>query len=125
MISPRYRSLYLPSLFFFWVQACSPEIQKIDREEDAYQKITFDLTGIDEQGLIGPSDGKVLIAYIFRIPNERSKRKELVSIDPSLRVFKRNGEDHYTCIGEGGNPALLIRLARLPYVKKIDRFYGE
>jgi hypothetical protein len=110
---------------FCLVVSCSPTTQPLDAPEAARQKITFDLTIIDEQGLTGPIDGKVLIAYIFRIPFDNFKRKEVASIDPSIRFFKKPGEGEYTCIGEGANPAALIRLGQLPYIRRIDRFYGE
>jgi hypothetical protein len=91
----------------------------------ALEKIQFDIKRIDENGLVGPPDGKVLIAYQFRIPLDRAKRREVSKIDPSIRFFSKPGEDEYMCIGEGATQAVLLRLAGLPYIKRIDPFYGE
>lgn len=102
--------------------SCAPA-SILDSPEIADQKITFDLTEIDENGLMGPPDGRVLIAYIFYIPVLESNQKEVASIDPSVRFFRR--EDYYQCIGSGGSPKVIRKLARLPYIKKINRFYGE
>lgn len=108
----------------FWISACAPATV-LDTPDVAKQKINFDLSGIDEQGLMGPADGRVAIAYIFYIPLEESKQKEVKEIDSSVRFFERKNENRYQCIGESGGPSKIIRLAQLPYIKKINRFYGE
>lgn len=91
----------------------------------ALKKISFDTSKIDENGLIGPPDGQVLIAYAFRISIDRGRQKEINRIDPSVRFYKRPGDDTYMCIGEGATEDVLIKLASLPYIVRIDRFYGE
>jgi hypothetical protein len=109
-----------------FVFCCTPASKTAGPSAElALQKIKFDIKRIDENGLVGPPDGKVLIAYTFRIPLERSKRKEIGKIDPSIRFFSKPGSDQYTCIGEGATQAVLLRLAGLPYIERIDPFYAE
>jgi len=107
--------------------SCTPTSRTLTdaAREAALQKINFDTNKIDENGLIGPSDGKVLVAYKFRIPAENTKRREVKKIDPSVRFFKKPNDDLYSCIGEGATQNVLIKLASLPYIIKIDPFYGE
>ena len=117
-------SLMRSVLVLFIISGCA-SATVLDSPEIAKQKINFDLAEIDEEGLMGPPDGRVAISYIFYIPLEDSKRKEVAAIDPSVRFFKREKENNYQCIGGGGNPGTIVKLARLPYIKKINRFYGE
>lgn len=113
-------------IYFFLLFSCAPEVTPhLLSDGDALQKINFNTHDIDENGLIGPPDGKVLIAYIFRIPLDKKSRKEVSAIDPSVNFFKKPSADYYQCIGEGGKQRVLIQLASLSYIKRIDRFYGE
>lgn len=89
-------------------------------EEEALKKIQFELEEIDENGLIGPADGKRSVAYEFCIPFNKAQRMEVLRIDKSVRFF--NGpsgkvgcdKDQYLCLGEGANRKVLIKLASLP-----------
>lgn len=114
--------------------ACSPAAsvqQDKALQEQALKKITFDLDEIDENGLIGPPDGKRAVAYEFCIPIDKRKRKEVLSIDPSIRFFDgpsgRVGCDtgQYLCLGDGATRDVLLKLASLEYIEKIVPFYGE
>jgi hypothetical protein len=117
------RAMLVCTAFVF---CCSPaSVAPSQSEELALEKIKFDIKRIDENGLVGPPDGKVLIAYTFRIPLERAKRREIKKIDPSIRFFTKPGSDQYMCIGEGATQAVLLRLAGLPYINRIDPFYAE
>jgi hypothetical protein len=106
---------------------CAPPSKALTDTERgvALGKIKFDTKKIDENGLIGSPDNQVLIAYKFQIPVERKKQKEIKKIDPSIHFFKRPGADAYLCIGEGATEKVLIKLASLPYIFRIERFYGE
>lgn len=125
-MAPYKRTLCL--LVSFFLLSCSTPLTKglTDTERAlALKKISFDTSKIDENGLIGPPDGQVLIAYAFRISIDRGRQKEINRIDPSVRFYKRPGDDTYMCIGEGATEDVLIKLASLPYIVRIDRFYGE
>jgi hypothetical protein len=94
-------------------------------------KITFDLSQIDETGMIGPADGKRSVAYEFCVPDDAAKLNEVKAVDPSLRCTLGSpgrigcGKDQYLCIGEGGTRETLLHLAGLDYIARIDPFYGE
>jgi hypothetical protein len=111
--------------------ATREERQQRRWSDGASEKITFDIEAIDEHGLLGEADGKRSVAYEFCIPRDSGKRTEVSRIDPSVNFFAgpsgRVGCDttQYLCIGEGATRAVLLRLARLDYVKKIGPFYGE
>lgn len=100
------------------------------RDAQAMQKINFDLSAIDENGLIGPADGKRTVAYEFCIPRDAVKKAEVLEIDPSLKFYTSPGrirctKEEYLVIGEGGTKDTLLALASLDYVARIDPFYGE
>ena len=102
----------------------------LQSRQQALEKISFDISEIDENGLIGPADGKRSVSYEFCIPIDRKKRREVAAIDPSVRFFDgpkgRIGcHDQYLCLGGGGTQEVLLRLAGLEYIKKIAPFYGE
>jgi len=125
-MTPYLKTRYL-LVCFFLLYCCTPVPNGLTDTERALalKKINFDTTEIDENGLIGPPGGQVLIAYEFRIPVERRKQKEIKRIDPSIRFHKRPGDDTYFCIGEGATENVLLKLASLPYIIRIDRFFGE
>jgi hypothetical protein len=99
--------------------------------ESHFKKINFNLNDIDENGMIGPLDGKREMAYEFCIPNNKAKRKQVSSIDKSVQFYigpsGRIGceDNQYLCIGSGGKRETILKLASLDYIKKIDPFYGE
>ena len=71
------------------------------------------------------------VAYEFCIPQDDAKRAEVRAIDASIQ-FYRGGRgrigctrDQILCIGEKGTRAVLLKLASLDYVARIDPFYGE
>lgn len=109
----------------------SPHVSKQTSRGEALKKITFDLNEIDKDGLIGPADGKHSVAYEFCIPVEALKKMEVLSIDSSVRFFEGSkgrigcSPGQYLCIGEGGTRDVIIRLASLTYIERIDPFYGE
>lgn len=101
--------------------------------DPALARITFDLSGIDEDGLYGPPDGKRSRAYEFCIPADSAAADEVRSIDSTVELSRSPGrigcgEDQLLAIGNTGQPGwmdVLIRLASLPYVSRIEPFYGE
>ena len=101
-------------------------------EENA--KISFDLTAIDDAGLMGPSGGQVAVAYEFCIPATPGSLAEVQAIDPTVEV-QPGAPGRIGCapgevlgIGSTHQPnwrAVLGNLAALDYVTRIDRFFAE
>lgn len=91
-------------------------------------KITFDLSGISADGLMGSLDSLRAIDYEFCIPANEQLLEEILAIDPNIQFYShsrgRIGCDHkqYHCIGNTHNPRwkrILQSIATLDYVKKI------
>lgn len=95
------------------------------------EKIEFSLANIDNNGLIGPENGKRSQAYEFCIPPE--KKSEVLAIDPSLQFSNSPGrikcsQPELLCLGETHQSnwrPILFNLARLDYVTKIVPYGGE
>ncbi len=106
---------------------------KVQPTPDQLQKIRFNLSELDEDGLLGPEGGKVAVDYEFCIPRREEYRKEVESIDPSLRIQESSGrigcgKEEYLCLGnthQEGFKEVLYRLAQLEYVKRIERAFFE
>ncbi len=97
-------------------------------------KISFDINAIDNDGLVGPPDGKVSLNYEFCIPADNKYINEIRQIDPSVKFHKKSkgrvgcSKMEWLCIGntEQEYPRLKIhRLSELPYIKRIQRTYFE
>ncbi len=105
-------------------QEPSPEI---------WQKIELDVAQIDENGLRGPADGKVYVAFEFCIPNTDECKAAVRAIDPRIHLMPGSrgrigaGEGECLCIGETGPNwrDVLRRLAELPYVRRIIECHFE
>src|SRR5687768_11850928 len=94
--------------------ACSSSSPTSLSRQQVQKKISFDISEIDEHGLIGPPDGKRSVAYEFCIPRDQEKRKEVAAIDSTVHFFTgptgRIGchTNQYLCIGEGGTQEVLL-----------------
>lgn len=102
--------------------------------EDALQKIGFDLDQLDEWGLYGPEDGKRSLSYEFCAPNDRQTLETLQAIDPTLMIYLQSPGRvgceamEVLAIGETHQPNyrdVLINLASLDTVERIEQFWGE
>jgi hypothetical protein len=100
----------------------------------AAPKITFDLTALDDEGLVGPPDGLVAVAYEFCIPATPAHAAEVQRLDPTAQVQAGArgrigcGPGQWLVVGsthQAGWRAVLERLAALDYVARIDRAYFE
>ena len=49
--------------------------------------IEIDLAAIDTDGLRGPPDGKVAVAYEFVIPDTAAARRRVLAIDPAVEFM--------------------------------------
>ena len=103
-------------------------------EPSPLEKITFDLSDLDDEGLRGPLDGKVAVAYEFCIPDTLEHRAEVKSIDPTVeflpgargRIGCKKGQ--CLCIGSTHQEnfrTVLRGLAARPYIARIDECFFE
>jgi hypothetical protein len=97
-------------------------------------KIRFDLSEFNQDGLYGPADGLRALAYEFCIPARDDLANEVRAIDPTVNVFRTSpgrigcAGDQYLCIGSTHQPgfrAVLLRLAQLDYVTRIEPSFAE
>lgn len=97
-------------------------------------KVALDLDALDADGLRGPADGKVAVAYEFKIPDTEANRAEVRSIDPTVEFMGASrgrvgaGAGECLCIGSTHQPNyrdVLARLAALDYVDRIIECHFE
>ena len=97
-------------------------------------KIDFDLDALDEQGLIGPPDGKVAVSYEFCIPKDQKAVDEVRTIDPTIAFHPDSrgrsgcGPMEVLCLGstnQRGFREVLEKLCELEYVRRIQRTWYE
>lgn len=108
--------------------------QKDSKPNSVLEKITFDISAISAEGLIGPPNGLRSVSYEFCIPAQEQSLKEVQAIDPSIKYYANSPGrigchgNQYLCIGDTHNPQwkeILLSIAGLDYVERIDQFYGE
>ena len=124
-----YRTFVITGLILTAI-AATPQTMRADSIRD---KITFDLSAISPEGLIGNQQSLRSVCYEFCIPAQPDTRKEVKAIDQTVQFSRSRGrigcQNHqYLCIGETHQPewkTVLLKLAELDYVKRIDRFCGE
>lgn len=98
------------------------------------RKITFNLEQLHENGLYGPSDGLRALHYEFCIPGNPVHEAEVKQIDPTIQIFKTSpgrvgcAKEEYLCLGSTHQPnfkTVLFKLAKLPYITRIDQAFFE
>lgn len=122
------RYLYIPIIICFLMSCAN---QKVLHPSP---KIGFDINTLDNDGLIGPPDGKVAVSYEFCIPADNRFINQVRQIDPSLQFHKKSkgriacSKAEWLCIGSTHQEyarAKLQNLAELEFVKRIERTYFE
>lgn len=107
------------------VSACNTQPQK---------KIAFDISLLDEQGLIGPDDGKRALDYEYCIPARQYAAALVYSIDPTTRLYPattgRVECDRQSWVAMGNTHQhdareVLLRLAGLRFVERIEPAWFE
>lgn len=96
-------------------------------------KVGFDPSPVGGDGLYGPPDGRRALDFEFCIPDAISYRDQVTSIDSGLRFSTSPGRvgcwgDELLVFGNSHRPefhSVLAQLARLPYVKRIERAWFE
>ncbi len=100
----------------------------------ASAKVTFDVSALGPAGLSGKADAAVAVSYEFCIPAQPQAIVEVQRIDRSARcTIGPRGRVGCTaaealCLGSTGQAGwlgVLDAVAALPYVKRIDRSFGE
>lgn len=107
-------------------------------------KVKFDLSNINDEGLIGPPDGLRSVSYEFCIPLSDELLAHVLRIDPTIQHFQSSRgrimcpEGQQLCIAEtysevrtptaDGVPPwkdILCRLSSLEFIEKFERYYAE
>lgn len=114
---------------------CSQDPPRWDglTDTDWKAKIGFDPGLVGANGLIGPSSGRRALDYELCVPDLVLYREQVRSIDATLRFSRSPGRvgcagDELLVIGDSHRPgfqSIIEQLARLPYVKRIDRAWFE
>lgn len=134
MISKR-KSLLLTAISFFLIACYQGRLSSQELKYDpALDKIIFDISVLSSEGLVGLSDGLRAISYEFCIPANNRALTEIRAINPNIEYYPHSRgrinckNDQYLCIGSTHNPRwkeILLSIARLEYVERIEQFYGE
>ncbi len=97
-------------------------------------KITFNLEQLNENGLYGPPNGLRALHYEFCIPGDPVHAAQVRQLDPTIEISRKShgrigcSEGEYLCVGNTHQPnfkTVLLELAKLPYVKRIDQAFFE
>lgn len=105
--------------------ACLPSADSAS----ALDKIAFDLSALDENGLYGPEDGKLSLDYEFCLPSGESYAQAVSAIDPSAQFFPQSrgrigcGDGQVLTIGnthQANHQDILLELANLDYIDRIQ-----
>jgi len=117
------------------VFACEANRRSLTQTSSAspLRKITFDVSQISSEGLVGPKDGLRSLSYEFCIPATKATLAEVQAIDPTVQHSRSPGRigckrDQYLVIGHTHQPnwrVVLTNLVNLNYVQRIDQFWGE
>lgn len=104
-----------------------------DADQAAAAKIRFDLSALNAVGLYGPPDGLRALSYEFCIPDRPDSLAEVRGIDASVRAQRARGrigclDGELLCVGnthQRGYREVLVALAKLPYVARIEQAFFE
>lgn len=103
-------------------------------DPDPWQKVTFDLKQLDDDGLLGPPDGRRSLSYEYCIPDTPQCKAEVKSIDPTAKFMLGSSgrigcvKGECLCIGSTHQKnfrQVLRSLGELRYVKRIDECLSE
>jgi len=109
-------------------------IAPLEPSADAIAKISFDLDMLNADGLYGPPDGLRALDYEFCLPLTKPELDAAQTIDPSLQLYPASAgrigctADQVLAIGnthQANHRLILLELANLPYIERIDPVYWE
>ena len=128
-------SVILPASLFLCVSLVTLSYSAEDPPQvDPMSKITFSLNQLNRDGLLGPPDGLRALHYEFCIPGDAAHEAQVREIDPTIQIAQKSrgrigcGPGEYLCLGSTHQPGfrtVLLKLASLPYVKRIDQAFFE
>lgn len=137
LITPVKSRLLAKFMFILMVvllNGCQVTTEPGAAQQPEMAKIKFSLEDIHADGLRGPPDGLVSVAYEFCVPTDDAIYQEVQQIDPSLRVYAHSPGR----IGCTGNQSLaigetsqtrwrevLLELSSLAYVDEIRECFFE
>ncbi|MGK7934573.1 MAG: hypothetical protein AB4206_01995 [Xenococcaceae cyanobacterium] len=125
--------LVFASIFFLTFYQEKP-LSQIFKSDSVLDKITFDISATSQEGSSEPPDSLRYLSYEFCIPAKDKFLEEVKAIDPTIMFHAHSRgrigcqTNQYLCIGniQGTQwSEILISIAKLDYVERIDRFYGE
>lgn len=114
--------------------ALSSSVYAESAKDDVTRKIRFDLDQLDENGLYGPEDSRRLLRYEFCVPNDLQAIETVQAIDPTLMIYLQSpgrvgcDDMEVLAVGETHQPHyrdVLINLASLDTIERIEQFWGE
>jgi len=91
-------------------------------------KIEFDITKLNQQGLYGPADGLRSLSYEFCIPAEEHFVSTILIIDPEIKIYPQSPgriactQAEYLCMGDTYNKSyqeIFNDLSELSFIKRI------
>jgi hypothetical protein len=112
---------------------CTPA-QQWPQGQSWLEKFTFDLASLEDPSSSAEASGLCALSYQFCIPARPVLAEQVRKIDPSVVIFdyapdrSRCGDETFLCIGTTHQPdyrSVLIRLAKLPYIERIDEAPSE
>lgn len=124
--------IWVVLLAFHMIACTQPKSKSV--AIDPLDKINFDLSRLNEEGLLGPPDGLRALSYEFCIPADETFALEVKSIDPTLNVAKESSgrigcsDSEYLCVGnthQKNYRRVLFKLANLKYVNRIEQSFFE
>ena len=98
------------------------------------EKIEFDITKLNQQGLYGPSDGLRSLSYEFCIPADEHFVSVIHNIDPEIKIYRHSPgridctSTEYLCMGDTYNKPYQKNfndLAGLFFIKRIIQSFFE
>ena len=110
------------------LSACSATPARPPLTPAQQEKITLDLSTLDDRGLRGPRNGLRSMSYEFCIPAGERYAAEVQRIDPTVEVMRGSRGrigctgNQYLCVGNTGQRGyreVLERLAGLDYSSRI------
>lgn len=122
------------AFFLLFIPFQSASSQQNLTSELTSNKITFELSVISADGLVGASDSLRASDYEFCILGDGQLLGEILAIDPNIQSYPHSrgrigcNHEQYLCIGNTHNPrwkSVLQSIARLDYVERIDQTYWE
>jgi hypothetical protein len=92
------------------------------------EKIEFDITKLNQQGLYGPADGLRSLSYEFCIPADEHFVSVIHNIDPEIKIYRHSpgriacNQSEFLCVGDTYNKPYQKNfndLANLFFIKRI------